>query len=97
MTKNVGPIHPGEILREEFLLPMQLTPSRLAISIAVPASRIDRIVKGKRGITADTALRLSRFFGMTAEFWLNLQNHYDLELAKKDKGAEIDRIAPSAA
>jgi addiction module HigA family antidote len=77
--KKLPPIHPGEILNEEFLKPFALTQYRLAKDIAVPARRINEIVHGKRGITADTALRLGRFFGTSAQFWLNLQNRFDLE------------------
>lgn len=76
------PIHPGEILLEEFLQPMELSQYRLAKEISVPARRINEIVKGKRAITPDTALRLSRFFSMSERFWLNLQMRYDLEVEK---------------
>jgi addiction module HigA family antidote len=77
------PIHPGEILLEEFLEPMELSRYRLAKDISVPARRINEIVHGKRGITADTALRLARYFGTTERFWMNLQTHYDLEAEKR--------------
>lgn len=77
------PIHPGEILLEEFLEPMELSQYRLAKDISVPARRINEIVHGKRGITADTALRLARYFGTTERFWMNLQTHYDLEVEKR--------------
>ena len=77
------PIHPGEILREEFLEPMELSQYRLAKDISVPARRINEIVHGKRGITADTALRLARYFGTTERFWMNLQTHYDLEVERR--------------
>jgi addiction module HigA family antidote len=77
--KVLTPIHPGEVLLEDFLGPMGLSQYRLAKGISVPPRRINEIVKGKRGITADTALRLGRFFGMSERFWLNLQNRYDLE------------------
>jgi len=76
--KKIPPVHPGEILLEEFLKPMNLTQYRLAKGISVPARRINEIVLGKRAITADTALRLGRYFKMSAQFWLNLQAHYDL-------------------
>jgi len=80
MTKrDFPPIHPGEILLEDFLKPMQLSQYYLAQAIGVPPRRINEIVHGKRGITADTALRLGRFFGMEAQFWMNLQTRYDLE------------------
>lgn len=77
--KVLAPIHPGEVLLEDFLGPMGLSQYRLAKGISVPPRRINEIVKGKRGVTADTALRLGRFFGMSERFWLNLQNRYDLE------------------
>lgn len=80
--KILAPIHPGEILNEEFLQPLGLSQYRLAKDIGVPPRRINEIVHGKRAISADTALRLGRYFGMTPEFWLNLQSHYDLEKAK---------------
>lgn len=80
--KNLPPIHPGEILLEEFLKPMDLSQYRLAKDISVPARRINEIVHGKRSISPDTALRLSRYFGMSERFWLNLQTRYDLELEK---------------
>lgn len=84
-------IHPGEILQKEFLLPMQLSQSKLAISINVPASRISTIVRTKRSITADTALRLGRFFNMSPQFWMNLQNQYDLAIATKESGNKISK------
>jgi antitoxin HigA-1 len=76
------PIHPGEILLEEFLEPMELSQYRLAKDLSVPARRINEIVHGKRGISADTALRLGRYFGTSDEFWMNLQMHYDLEVER---------------
>jgi addiction module HigA family antidote len=81
-NKELTPIHPGEILREEFLEPMGISQYRLAKDISVPPRRINEIVHGKRSITADTALRLGRFFGMSAQFWLNLQTRYDLEVTE---------------
>jgi len=81
-NKKLTPIHPGEILREEFLEPMGISQYRLAKDISVPPRRINEIVHGKRSITADTALRLGRFFGMSAQFWLNLQTRYDLEVTE---------------
>jgi len=83
-TKRIMPIHPGEVLLEEFLEPLGISQYRLAKDISVPARRINEIVHGKRSITADTALRLSRYFGLSDRFWLNLQARYDLEL-EKDK------------
>jgi addiction module HigA family antidote len=90
------PIHPGEILREEFLVPMGLSANALAIAIGVPATRIGEIVNERRGITADTALRLGRYFHMSAEFWMNLQGHYDLENARFQLEKRIlQRIKPA--
>ena len=79
MIKKLHPIHPGEILNEEFLKPLNISQYRVAKDIAVPPRRINEIVHGERAITADTALRLGRFFGVSPEFWLNLQTRYDLE------------------
>lgn len=81
-TKKMAPIHPGEILLEEFLKPMGISQYRLAKDISVPPRRINEIVQGKRSITADTALRLSRYFGLSDQFWINLQSRYDLEIEK---------------
>jgi addiction module HigA family antidote len=81
--KNISPIHPGEVLLEDFLIPLGITRYRLAKSIGVPQRRIDEICSGKRAITADTALRLARFFGTDSQSWLNLQTRYDLEVAGK--------------
>lgn len=97
-TKTIPPIHPGETLREDFLIPLELTASRLAIELQVPVTRVNDIVRGRRAITADTALRLARYFGTTPQFWMNLQANYDLELARDDRGREIeDRIRPHRA
>jgi addiction module HigA family antidote len=86
-TKVLAPIHPGEILMEEFLKPLNISQYKLAKDINVPARRINEIVHGKRSITADTALRLSRYFNLSERFWLNLQSRYDLEMEKgKYKG-----------
>ena len=82
MSKKMPPIHPGEILLEEFLKPMGISQYRVSKDISVPPRRINEIVHGKRSITADTALRLGKFFGMTPQFWLNLQSRYDLEVAE---------------
>ena len=84
-------ITPGEILLEDFLKPMGLSQYRLAKDIGVPARRINEIVKGERAITADTALRLGRFFKMSAQFWLNLQSHYDLEIMEGRLGRRLER------
>ena len=92
--KAHAPIHPGEILLEEFLGPMDLSQYRLAKDISVPARRINEIVHGKRGITADTALRLSRYFGMSERFWMNLQIRHDLEVEKERlKGRLVREVA----
>ncbi len=83
MTKSkLRPVHPGEVLHEEFLKPMGLSQNKVALDIGVPPRRINEIVLGKRGITADTALRLARYFGMSPQFWLGLQVDYDLDVAK---------------
>lgn len=79
-SEKLHPVHPGEILLEEFLKPMKLSQNRLAIDIGVDARRINEIVLGKRSVTADTALRLARFFGMSPQFWLGLQTEYDLDM-----------------
>ena len=80
--RDFPPTHPGEILLEEFLKPMGISQYRLAKDIGVPAMRINKIVRGERGISADTALRLARYFGMSVEFWTGIQTHYDTEMAK---------------
>ncbi len=91
MSKTVmSPIHPGELLQEEFLEPLGLSQYRLAKDISVPPRRINEIVHGKRSISADTALRLARYFGTTDRFWLNLQSRYDLELEKDRLGARLE-------
>jgi len=87
MAKNADkypPIHPGTILKEEFLLPLNLSANQLSLHLHVPAGRIAQIVKGQRAITADTALRLARYFGTSAEFWLNLQQRYELQCAEDE-------------
>ena len=91
MKENkLPPIHPGEILMEEFLKPMELSQYRLAKDISVPARRINEIVHGKRSISPDTALRLSRYFGMSERFWMNLQARYDLEVEKDRLEGRLD-------
>jgi addiction module HigA family antidote len=87
--KVLKPIHPGEILAEEFLVPLKLSQNRLALAIGVPARRINEIVLEKRGVSADTALRLAQYFGNSAQFWLGLQMDYDLETAKMENGDTI--------
>ena len=89
--KKMPPIHPGEILLEEFLNPLEVSQYRLAKDTSVPARRINEIVHGTRRITADTALRLGRFFGTSAQFWLNLQTHFDLEVQKEKIGARLEK------
>lgn len=90
--------HPGEVLREEFMEPLGLSAHALAMALRVPATRIGEIVKERRGVSADTALRLGRYFGTTPEFWLNLQQAYDLSLARNQVGDNIDReVSPRAA
>ena len=85
-------IHPGEVLKEEFLVPMNVSAYRLAKEINVPETRISEIIRGKRAVTADTAIRFSKFFGTTAEFWLNLQNLYDLEEEENNHAPEFEMI-----
>jgi addiction module HigA family antidote len=89
--REYPPIHPGDILLEEFLKPMEVTQYRLAKDISVDPRRINEIVHGKRSISADTALRLGRYFGTSARFWLNLQSHYDLEIEEHNLGRRLDR------
>jgi addiction module HigA family antidote len=91
MGEKVPPVHPGEILFHDFLVPMGISQYRLAKDTSVPPRRINEIVKGKRAISADTALRLSRFFGISERFWLNLQTHYDLEVEKEKLGNRLER------
>lgn len=83
------PIHPGEMLREEFLLPLALSANRLAMELRVPVTRISEIVNGRRAVSADTALRLERYFGMSADFWLGLQKDFDLQTARQAEGKRI--------
>jgi antitoxin HigA-1 len=90
-TNQLRPIHAGEILREEFLVPLGITPHALAMSLRVPAPRINDVVREKRAITVDTALRLARYFGNTAQFWMNLQSTYDLKIAEKTLGEKIQQ------
>lgn len=90
------PIHPGEIIATEFLEPLQITPYRLAKDIGVPAQKMYSLVRGERGISADTALRLGRYFSMSARFFLNLQDRYELELAEEMIGEDLQKIEPIA-
>lgn len=87
---KIKPIHPGEVLMEDFLKPLKLSQYKLAKDISVPARRINEIIHGTRSITADTALRLAKFFGMTAQFWLNLQSHYELEIQEDFLADRLD-------
>lgn len=91
---EISPVHPGEVLMAEFLEPLGVTQHRLAVEIGVPPRRINEIVHGKRRITADTALRLARYFGTTDRFWLNLQTRYDLEIEKDHLGDALEAIRP---
>ncbi|WP_449281352.1 HigA family addiction module antitoxin [Leucobacter sp.] len=91
---RLSPIHPGEVLMEDFIEGLGITQHKLAVSIGVPPRRINEIVHGKRAITADTALRLSKYFGVSAQFWMNLQVRYDLDLAEDRVADEIAGIAP---
>jgi addiction module HigA family antidote len=96
MSTTMAPIHPGEVLLADFLEPLGVTQHRLAVSIGVPPRRINEIVHGKRRVSADTALRLARFFGTSERFWINLQARYDLELERDHLGPTLDAIKPLA-
>ncbi|CAN5264485.1 HigA family addiction module antitoxin [soil metagenome] len=96
-TKLLPPVHPGEILREEFMVPMELSSNALARAIRVTPARVNDIVNEKRGITADTALRLGRYFGTTADVWINLQKRFELEAARRELGDTLKNIHPRAA
>ncbi len=93
---TMSPIHPGEVLLQEYLEPLGVTQHRLAVAIGVPPRRINEIVHGKRRISADTALRLARYFGTTERFWLNLQSRYDLELERDRLAPALEEIEPLA-
>lgn len=93
-TASMSPVHPGEILAEEYLAPWGVTQHKLAVDIGVPPRRINEIVHGKRRISADTALRLARYFGTSERFWLNLQIRYDLEVERDRLGSALDEILP---
>jgi addiction module HigA family antidote len=101
MMRDYSPIHPGEILLEEFLKPMGISQYRLAKDIGIPAMRISKIIHGERGISADTALRLARYFGMSVEFWTGIQTHYEIEQAKMELADRLEKevkvFAPLAA
>ena len=89
--RKFAPVHPGEVLAEDFLKGLEISQYRLAKGLGVSARRINEIVQGKRGITADTALRLAKFFAMEAQFWMNLQSHYDLEVARDAIAGKLER------
>ncbi|EMQ97372.1 HigA family addiction module antitoxin [Paeniglutamicibacter gangotriensis] len=93
-TDLIEPMHPGEILREDFIEELGLTRNKLAVSIFVPTRRINEIVHGKRGITADTAIRLARYFGTSEEFWMNLQSNYELRLKLRTLRDKVAAITP---
>jgi addiction module HigA family antidote len=92
MAKKLAPVHPGRILREEFLKPLRLTPYAVAAAIGVPRTRIERLVREERPVTADTALRLGRYFNTGADFWMNIQSFYDLEIAEDELADKIKKI-----
>jgi addiction module HigA family antidote len=96
MTTTMKPIHPGEVLMLDFLEPLGVTQHRLAVSIGVPPRRINEIVHGKRRISADTALRLARYFGTSERFWINLQSRYDLKIERDNLGSKLEAITPLA-
>jgi antitoxin HigA-1 len=91
MAKKLRPVHPGEILREEFMVPLRLSMNKMAMDLRVPVTRIADIVNERRGITADTALRFARYFKNTPTFWMNLQTRYELELAEDEIAAKVER------
>jgi antitoxin HigA-1 len=97
MDDKLNPVHPGEVLQEEFIKPLGLSQNRLALAIGVPARRINEIVLGRRGITADTALRLARYFGNSPQFWLGLQTDYDLDVTRRSLGPRLAREVRSYA
>ncbi len=92
MMEKLKNIHPGEILNEEFLIPLEITAYRLSKETFIPQTRISEIIKGKRRVTADTALRFSKFFGTSAKFWLGLQDDFDIEEEREEKSNELERI-----
>ncbi|MDR2214616.1 MAG: HigA family addiction module antidote protein [Nevskiaceae bacterium] len=96
MAKKLKPIHPGEMLREEFMIPLGLSSNALARAIGVTPARVNDIVRERRGITADTALRFARYFGTSHDFWMNLQSHYDVLVAINAAGRTISHIKPMA-
>jgi antitoxin HigA-1 len=94
--RRLPPLHAGEVLREEFLSPLKLSPYAIAKALGVPRTRIERLIREETALTADTALRLSRYFGTTAEFWMNLQSGYELDCAKRVLTAKLAKITPRA-
>lgn len=94
MTKKLPPVHPGEVLREDFLRPMNLSPYAVARAIGVPRTRIERLASEQTSVTADTALRLARYFGTSPAFWMGMQAQHDLERADDELAAELRKIAP---
>src|SRR5438270_3558927 len=98
MARKLNPVHPGEMLREEFMKPLGLSMNRLALDLRVPVTRIAEIVNERRGITADTAFRLARYFNTTPQFWMNMQLHYEIETAADELLAKVQReVRPRAA
>ena len=95
MAKKLLPVHPGEVLREDFLRPMKLTPYAVALALGVPRTRIERLANEQTSVTADTALRLARYFRTSPAFWMGIQTQYDLERAEDELGAELSGIAPA--
>jgi addiction module HigA family antidote len=95
MVKKLPPVHPGEVLREDFLRPLNLSPYTVARAVGVPRTRIERLAKEQTPVTADTALRLGRYFGTSATFWMGIQAQYDLERAEDELGATLRKIAPA--
>ena len=93
-TDQIDPIHPGEVIMEDFIEEFGITQNKLATAIGVPPRRINEIVHGKRGITADTAVRLAKYFGTSAELWMNLQSHYELRLERRALHEQLDNIVP---
>ena len=94
MAKKLALLHPGEVLREEFLVPLELSAGQLARTCGLPRTRIERIAAETTGITADTALRLGKALGTSAQLWMNLQNRYDVEVARRHLGKQLDKIEP---
>ena len=96
--RDIPPVHPGEVLKADFLDPLHMSVNALSRCVKVPRARLNDIVRGRRGITADTAMRLARYFGVSEQFWMNLQSHYELEVLKDAYGNRLDReIKPRAA